>query len=1031
MGNALLRFSLLLSLFIGHSLFANDHLLISEVGNIFREAYIEIYNPSENTISLDDYHLTNSTNYYALPEGNFSAESRSFLASMPAGYNIGPGETIVIAFYADKFFDQYGFYPQFEIFGDDVAEVPEIPYVGSRLTTFDKRSDFIMLFYWDGVSNLVQDVDYVLWESESSDERKGVDKSGLSSNGDNYLDDTPVAQQKPVPYPSETHLFARLAPGELDETQAGGNGLTGHDETSEDITAAWQILQTGNDDPGVFGAAGKGLADIRNNQFAQDDEDISVIIEFTAPEYFTVEAVKIEIPEGLSWSQTSGDVGLDGSVFSSASVMVENDTIIIENANLGSANTGTITLNNLNFASLDANFAFPVYTRGAFEAFRPIAEFPAIFVTVSIANIQQNIDFYLDQTVTVYGVITVGINTIQTGRTNVFLQDNSGIGININSSTVFEELVRGAEVVLTGVVNEYNDVSQIEPTDFTVLSTGNAIPHPLLLTTDAANDFDFYDGTFIRVKGLVTDNYFAGGGHNVLVDDGSGELIIRVWESTGIPTADALIGDSLEVDGVLGIFSGDAQLVPGYESDFRIIRPGVPGDGTGTLALAANPLINPGESFAFALTISAGEITLQTIELTLSSGLLLDSAQVSADIDGAPVTVSQASGQSFRLDGLALTAANQLSVHFEKIRVVEQYSVFVPQETADTTILVAENETVHANQVFPVLMASATGLPGSVLLPVRSAIAEITNGAGERYLIGDLQQNINIFTGQRLTIEGRVTVSTNTLRNDRTSAFIQDESGFGINISEFDILPQYVRGKKFRINGDISVYNSVTQIEPVSDNLLDDDIRIPAPARLSAAEASDFDLLDGTYVEVRGLIDDTYYAGGGMNVTIADRSGYIIARVWDSTNLPVFDLTLQDSIVVKGVVGTFAGAAQLLPSEADDVIAKFAPTLPLQINLPKGVFAPDLGEEITIEIGTGNKQSNIRLRLFSLKGQLVHTFADGTFSASRNIFRWNGRDSRGDLVPIGNYILHLEVRDHNNANKRSKMVPFVIGTRLK
>jgi hypothetical protein len=108
----------------------------------------------------------------------------------------------------------------------------------------------LILFRWDGASDLVQDVDIFQWGLTT----EAVNKAGISRDGPDagttastYLADTVIASQvvyTPAPHPSTTGSFERRDLAETGERSPGGNGITGHDETSENWMTTWQTLVT-------------------------------------------------------------------------------------------------------------------------------------------------------------------------------------------------------------------------------------------------------------------------------------------------------------------------------------------------------------------------------------------------------------------------------------------------------------------------------------------------------------------------------------------------------------------------------------------------------------------------------------------------------------------------------------------------------------------------------------------------------------------------------------------------------------------
>jgi hypothetical protein len=114
------------------------------------------------------------------------------------------------------------------------------------------------LFYWDGTSDLVRDVDMLLVGTPTSGNLL-ADKSGYAQDGPDagaastaYATDARTLAAQPSA-PGDGESTKRIAP-EAGETHSGGNGLTGDDETSEDIATSWDSSYTAPT-PGVVPAA--------------------------------------------------------------------------------------------------------------------------------------------------------------------------------------------------------------------------------------------------------------------------------------------------------------------------------------------------------------------------------------------------------------------------------------------------------------------------------------------------------------------------------------------------------------------------------------------------------------------------------------------------------------------------------------------------------------------------------------------------------------------------------------------------------
>jgi hypothetical protein len=236
---------------------AAPHLLISEIVTRPSGAeMIEIVNPTSLTIDLTDYWISDSHLYEQIASGGFSTASGSdFAARFPPASQIGPGEYRTISLAnasggSTSFSDVYGLKPDFELRptahgavndGDvpDMLSSDPSASIGTNASLTDSGEPVVLFFLSDGAR--VYDVDYVFYGAISSSNLV-VDKSGQPG----YEPDTPASLQTPAPAPGESGSLQRCDYAEVTERRGGGNGITGHDETSEDASRSF-VLTTSAD----------------------------------------------------------------------------------------------------------------------------------------------------------------------------------------------------------------------------------------------------------------------------------------------------------------------------------------------------------------------------------------------------------------------------------------------------------------------------------------------------------------------------------------------------------------------------------------------------------------------------------------------------------------------------------------------------------------------------------------------------------------------------------------------------------------
>lgn len=229
------------------------HLLITEVAVSPSEAeFVEIYNPSTQPVSLDNVYIADRSDYFKLPTGTLTTSSTDFIARFPKGKMLAAGQYLVIAIQGSlDYKTTYGKAPDLELKNQETAvpdmEAPFTGAVGSQAGLTD-GGELIVLFTWDGATDLIKDIDYVVWKGSSAtavfkNSTICLDGPDTNTTPTCYLDDTSVTLQGYISPPAQGGTLHRCIHLEGTEKKTGGNGATGHDETSEPfdgVGATWK-----------------------------------------------------------------------------------------------------------------------------------------------------------------------------------------------------------------------------------------------------------------------------------------------------------------------------------------------------------------------------------------------------------------------------------------------------------------------------------------------------------------------------------------------------------------------------------------------------------------------------------------------------------------------------------------------------------------------------------------------------------------------------------------------------------------------
>ena len=97
----------------------------------------------------------------------------------------------------------------------------------------------MILYSWDGTSNLVTDIDVFFWGTSTS---VRFSKTGVSWGGETYQNETAVASQQPIlEVPSFGFSYHRIDPDETGQPGPPGNGVDGRDEVGEPFPSTFEI----------------------------------------------------------------------------------------------------------------------------------------------------------------------------------------------------------------------------------------------------------------------------------------------------------------------------------------------------------------------------------------------------------------------------------------------------------------------------------------------------------------------------------------------------------------------------------------------------------------------------------------------------------------------------------------------------------------------------------------------------------------------------------------------------------------------
>ena len=551
-----------------------DHLVFSEVVLTPSDGeYVQITNPTANDIDMSDYYLTDATDgsgnaYYNLPSGSgyWSGSGFDFICRFPAGYSLAAGASMKVSLRDNEsYVNTYGESANLSLNEDLLDAIDGSSTKGNASTPkLDNTSETLVLFYWDGTSATVKDVDYLLWGGNSY----GIDKSAITG----YQSDTPVSSQSfmSVHATNEKLIRAENA-GEGSESQSSGNGITGHDETSEPLSDTWITASLISSKPDITGLSlspgSPTTEDILSFEVTvTDDEGVATVL---LKYEFQSEDISVPMSEISTsvYSAQIGPLGVSGSLIYS---------VIAEDISGLKDSTSKVAVS--------------------------ISEPPE---DMDIASLLDDLDSFIGQTIEIDGVVTVPAGRLRTNFTEAFLQDESGRGIILYNSQLDTSFTRGDSVLVVAEVDDFDGKPELIYSSITVLKQNASVP----VEEISISEFNTlrYGYTFVQIWGKIisrSDPFGTNTGANISIQDASGEVTtVRIWNSTNIlfnedmqlinNELDSLmqVGNVVQVSGIGGEYSGASQIQPAYASDIIEKLEGQAGNFDATLSVSPHPFI--------------------------------------------------------------------------------------------------------------------------------------------------------------------------------------------------------------------------------------------------------------------------------------------------------------------------------------------------------------------------------------------------------------------------------------------------------
>ena len=253
-----------------------------------------------------------------------------------------------------------------------------------------------------------------------------------------------------------------------------------------------------------------------------------------------------------------------------------------------------------------------------------------------------------------------------------------------------------------------------------------------------------------------------------------------------------------------------------------------------------------------------------------------------------------------------------------------------------------------------------------------------------------------------VTVRGIVTIGgSGLLYPTQTKAYIQDASGRGLQLFDYNLIDGLDRGDEVEVVGYSGYYNTTYQIKDFVFRELSSGNDIPEPISLNAAQANSSNY-EGTLIAFTGSITQvTPISTTGNNYTIDDVTAVMI---WNSTGIDVSNLIVGFRGEFVGVGSQYNESFQLLVGydsdistvvgvDEDDIVLNEFSLLPAYPN----PFNPVTNISFVVD-----KSSEISLKIFDVNGKLVQVVNPKTYQIGVHNIQWNASS-----LSSGVYFIHM------------------------
>lgn len=287
-----------------------------------------------------------------------------------------------------------------------------------------------------------------------------------------------------------------------------------------------------------------------------------------------IASVRLTVPASFGIPQ-AGLVSVSGPGAGTGTVSVTGQQVTVSGTVVSTTNSATINIGGLNIpvpalVTDDGRYTFAMATAGTAGTLTAAAASPAAVVTIPVEflrDVTPATGVSLDAGKVVAVVAVCSEENLNTAGTSAYIQEGD-YGINVFSSSLALNLVRGRKYAITGQVTQFNGLTEIVVTSVNnvVDLAADTSPAPITLTVaDFLLSPEAYEGRVVRINGLAptaANTGVWGAGATVSATDSTGNIDIRIQAGSTAITAPNY---PASIIGIIGQFDSSNPFTAGYQ----------------------------------------------------------------------------------------------------------------------------------------------------------------------------------------------------------------------------------------------------------------------------------------------------------------------------------------------------------------------------------------------------------------------------------------------------------------------------------